>query len=318
MRSISKIAATVAATVVVLGGGAFALASSAGAATPHVSRPDAALRHADSANTPVYPVTAVTDEFQTGIGGGFCPAHSGNLPCNGAVGNYGVISRAVSEFSNGGAGNYAPAAPALPGQEFYAWTSGAQMDNRTGCPNAAVEYCTGPFALFGKGKARGQENQFPAGGFTVTADLYLDPAAIANLNPVLTADVGLNGSTGTYLADEFINFCPETGGLAVSNTYGSCASTNPVITAAGWYRLIWQFADASGNAVVTERVEAESHPGTALYVSELDAPVVPNQTTAITAAGGPGYFWLPTEDVMGLPLGNFALQLGQQPNGHTP
>ena len=33
--------------------------------------------------------------------------------------------------------------------------------------------------------------------------------------------------------------------------------------------------------------------------------------TPISNWGGPGYFWLPTQDFSGLPLANFALQLGQ-------
>ena len=39
---------------------------------------------------------------------------------------------------------------------------------------------------------------------------------------------------------------------------------------------------------------------------------------AISNWGGPGYFWLPTEDFDGLPLANFAVQLGQHIRGHTP
>lgn len=34
--------------------------------------------------------------------------------------------------------------------------------------------------------------------------------------------------------------------------------------------------------------------------------------------GGPGYFWLPTENLSGLPLANFALQFGQHKFGNTP
>jgi hypothetical protein len=32
----------------------------------------------------------------------------------------------------------------------------------------------------------------------------------------------------------------------------------------------------------------------------------------------PSYDWLPTEDISGLPLANFALQTGQHPTGYTP
>jgi hypothetical protein len=40
--------------------------------------------------------------------------------------------------------------------------------------------------------------------------------------------------------------------------------------------------------------------------------------TSVSTWGGPGYFWLPSEDFSGLPLANFALQLGQEAAGHKP
>jgi hypothetical protein len=40
--------------------------------------------------------------------------------------------------------------------------------------------------------------------------------------------------------------------------------------------------------------------------------------SAVSNWGGPGYFWLPTEDQAGLPLANVAVQLGQFAMGHTP
>jgi hypothetical protein len=40
--------------------------------------------------------------------------------------------------------------------------------------------------------------------------------------------------------------------------------------------------------------------------------------TPIGQWGGPSYYWLPTEDISGLPLANFALQTGQHPTGYTP
>jgi len=46
-------------------------------------------------------------------------------------------------------------------------------------------------------------------------------------------------------------------------------------------------------------------------------PVSGTPTSASTW-GGPNYFWLPTEDMSGLPLANFALQLEVEPAGHKP
>ena len=45
---------------------------------------------------------------------------------------------------------------------------------------------------------------------------------------------------------------------------------------------------------------------------------VGSTATPISSWGGPGYFWLPTENISGLPLANFALQLGVEAAGHKP
>jgi hypothetical protein len=59
--------------------------------------------------------------------------------------------------------------------------------------------------------------------------------------------------------------------------------------------------------------------GYAVWQGELDAPVTVNGVAATPAnTGGPGYFWIPTENTSSLPLSNFAVQLGSHPGGNAP
>jgi hypothetical protein len=234
----------------------------------------------------------------------FCPAGSGNAPCDGAVGDYGTITRVAS-----GTGGI----PALAaGEPDYALTAGSQATS-TGCPSGASEYCTGPYALFDGGNVA----TFPASGFTVTTDLYLTPSEPGDI----TADVGLNNSDGAYGNDIFINFCPVTGGgLAVSaGTMESCnGATTANITKAGWYRLVWDFTPDAGTVALNQSVSSEA-TGYAVWQGELDAPVTVNNAPATPAnTGGPGYFWIPTENTNSLPLSNFAVQLGTYSGGSAP
>lgn len=77
------------------------------------------------------------------------------------------------------------------------------------------------------------------------------------------------------------------------------------------------FSNVAGSAFLTENVISEASPGTIIATSGPQ-PVGGGSATPITNWGGPGYFWLPTGGFAGLPLANFALQLGQHPLGHTP
>src|ERR1700683_3037819 len=77
------------------------LGSTSASASSHravVARPHglAVHNHSVKADTS-YPVTAVTQEFTKNTKG-FCPATSGNLPCDGAPGDYGTIDRVVGGF----------------------------------------------------------------------------------------------------------------------------------------------------------------------------------------------------------------------------
>ena len=294
MRShIGKFIAVAAAAVAVLGGSATALAANAstGSGRPHVA--------AGASST----LTPLVQEFSANTSP-FCPAGSGNVPCDGASGDYGTITR-VASGTNG-------VAALAAGERYYAETAGSQATSG-GCPSGASEYCTGPYALFDGG----QLATFPSHGFTVTTDLYLTPAEPGDI----TADVSLNNNDGQYGNDTFINFCPVTGGgLAVSaGTMESCdGATTAQITKAGWYRLVWDFTPDAGNVTLTQNVTSEA-TGYAVWSGELDAPVTVNGAPATPSnTGGPGYFWIPTEDVASLPLSNFAVQLGSFPGGNAP
>ncbi|HUA42610.1 MAG TPA: hypothetical protein VMA32_13635 [Streptosporangiaceae bacterium] len=258
----------------------------------------------------------------------FCPAHSGNAPCDGAPNDYGTIDRVPSGFSDGGYGNYAPGTAALTG-DWMAIVSGTGDGNQgAGCPGTTAtsnpgEACTGPYALFGTGKARGKENVFPTKGFTVTDDLYLSPSTGGPAGSLVDDDVEINNNAGAYGIDNIITACAEdtasaTLGYVINfghNSAGSCEGT-PVITQAGWYRFVFVFSDTDGYAYLTESVRSEA-TGRQIATSGPQ-PVGGRSPERITRWGGPGYFWLPTEDYSGLPLANFALQLGQVSRGHRP
>jgi hypothetical protein len=299
---------------------AFGAGASASTTTHRQARPHAvAQRDRTSAASASHPVTAMSQEFGTNTTP-FCPAASGNALCDGAPGDYGTIDRIPSGFSNGGAGNYAPSTKALVGG-WMAITSGSGVENQgLGCPGAATEQCSGPFALFGTGASQGVENIFPAKGFTVTDDLYLSPttAGTSTNSTLVDDDVELNNNTGGYGIDNIITACSVPGNaFAISfgnGSPGSC-SGSAMITKDGWYRFVFAFSDSGGDAYLTESVRTE--PGAAVVATSGLLPVG-GTATPISNWGGPGYFWLPTENISGLPLANFALQLGVEAAGHKP
>jgi hypothetical protein len=298
-----------------------AVSSGASASTRVVHRPHALVQRAAAARTNgpaemAYPVTTFSQQFNSNTNY-FCPAGSGNAACDGAPGDYGTIDRVVSQFSNGGYGNYAPSTVALSGNWMALVSGTGDVNQGTGCTSSAVEACTGPYALFGTGAAAGVENVFPNGGFTVTDDLYLSPTSTLTNGTLVDDDVELNSNSGGFGIDNIITACYENTGFVINfgnNSPGSCSGT-PVITTDGWYRFIFDFQDVGGSAFLTEFVRSE--PGASSIATSGSLPVG-GTASATTNWGGPGYFWLPTEQISGLPLANFALQLGNHPSGHTP
>jgi hypothetical protein len=291
----------------------------------HKPRAGQALR---SGSNSAIPVTAFSQQFTFNTNG-FCTG-SPNAPCdgNGPAGDYGTLDRVAGGFSNGGFGNYAPSTPALF-KGFFALTDGTGVGNQgAGCPGTTAtlnpgEACTGPFALFGTAPNQGADNTFPSNGFTVTNDLYLSPTTAGPAGSLVDDDVELNNNTGSFGIDNIITACAEQGtsgmGFVINfghNSAGSCAGS-PVITTDGWYRFIFVFSNTAGNVFLTENVVSETSPGTVIATSGPQA-IVTGAGDATSNWGGPGYFWLPTQDFGGLPLANFALQLGQHTSGHTP
>lgn len=268
-----------------------------------------------------HPPKAFSQEFTTNTEY-FCPADS-SPPCDGnaSAGDYGTIDRLASGFSNGGDGNYAPFTPALDTSGGYmAVVSGAADENQgLNCPEQGqAGYCVGPKAFFGTGAAQGAENKYPKNGFTVTADLYLSPTTAGTEGSLVDADVELNTNQGTYGIDEIITACYESGGFVINfgNTSpGSCAGT-PVATSDGWYRFVWVFSEDTGYAYLAEYVYSESSTKSPI-AEATPAPVGGAGPTKARDWGGPGYFWLPTEDFSGLPLANFDLQLGVNTKGEA-
>ncbi len=303
-------------------------------ARPHtvaVHRPRARQALRNAATDTSYPVTTVSQQFTFNTNG-FCTG-APNAPCdgNGANGDYGTLDRVPSGFSNGGTGNYAPATQALF-KGYFALTDGTGVGNQgAGCPGTTSttnpgENCTGPFALFGTGAAAGNENVFPAQGFTVTDDLYLSPSTAGPAGSLVDDDVELNASTsgtfGYYGIDNVITACAEQGtngmGFVINfghGSPGSCSGT-PVINTDGWYRFVFVFSNVAGNVFLTENVVSEADTSTVIATSGPQQ-LASGSADDISNWGGPGYFWLPSQDFDGLPLANFALQLGQHKFGHT-
>jgi hypothetical protein len=326
-----------------LGGAAFG--ASAGASARHAARPHGVRHAAAGPMTPVSGTPTVFEQEFTENTKYFCPG-LGNAACDGGVGDYGTIDRVPSGFSNGGVGNYAPSTAALAGN-FFALTSGSQAQNQGGsCPGGqgTPEYCSGPYALFpvnGETSSDwGNSDVFPSRGFTVTDDLYLSPTTAPGPsgNTVITPDVEINSSTDAgsptyyYGQDDIINACYDstaggsnTPGFVISfNTDVLCpspeAANAPVVTSDGWYRFVWVFSNVSGYAYVTENVYSEPASSNSLVATTGPQPVTlgGNSAVRVSAVGGPGYFWLPGEEVSGLPLTNLAVQDGQHPTGYTP
>jgi len=282
-------------------------------------RPAADVRAAAGA-TAVSP-TFVSDQFQANAGG-FC-ADPLDAPCDGhaAAGDFGTIDAAIpAGFSNGGFGNYAPSTPALlPTFKKMALISGTTQANQgLGCQTPGVEGCTGPYY-----RALPDQNTFPSGGFTVTNDVYLDPSAATGTAGEIDLDVALNDSSGNFAQDNIFAVCNQGGGAGYSVTFGHNSpgdcSGSAVISSAGWYRFVWLFTNVGGKVFQTQRVIAEN--GGATVADSGPQPVIfPGDSSVepVSNVGGIRYFWYPTLQVAGMPMGNFAIQPGQHSTGHTP
>lgn len=343
MRLITKLAVPAAALTLIGPALGLALSAQAGASVKTHARPHGIISHQASPAVTTGAPTAFHQEFTTNTTP-FCIESPPNAPCDGNAqeGDYGTIDRVHSGYSNGGYGNYAPGTTALTGTSF-ALTSGATAGNQgAGCPGDITtpgsEACTGPYALFpASGVANGNSDVFPTGGFTVTSDLYLSPSTPPGPNgSMIDDDVELNSSTpgtyGYYGIDNIITACYNSAAgssgmpgflINISNNTGNCTNTasTPVVSTDGWYRFVFDFSNIGGDAYLTEKVYAEpsaANSETLTPVTTTGPEPVGGTETPISQWGGPGYFWLPDEDVSGLPVTNLAVQLGQHGKGQTP
>lgn len=293
-----------------------ATSSPAGAAAGAVSHPRPAAAARAAAGAAAVSPTFVSDQFQANAGG-FC-ATAGEA-CNGS--DFGTLDAAIPVgFSNGGSGNYAPGTPALlPTFKKMALITGTTQANQgQGCQTPGVEGCTGPYY-----RATPNQDTFPSSGFTVTNDVYLDPGAATGTAGEIDLDVALNNSAGGFAEDNIFAVCNQGSGSGYSVTFGHNSpgdcSGSPVITTAGWYRFVWLFTNVGGKVFQTQRVIAEN--GGATVADSGPQPVIfPGDSSVepVSNVGGIRYFWYPTLQVEGMPMGNFAIQPGQHSTGHTP
>jgi hypothetical protein len=285
----------------------------AGATAGVVSHPRPATARAAAVAAAVSP-TFVSDQFQVN-NGGFCGVAT--EPCDGS--DFGTIDAAIpSGFSNGGSGNYAPGTQALFKTKMALISGTTQANQGLGCQTPGVEGCTGPYY-----RALPNQNTFPSTGFTVTDDVYLDPAAAPGTAGEIDLDVALNDSAGNFAQDNIFAVCNQGGGTGYSVTFGHNSpgdcSGSPAITTAGWYRFVWLFTNVGGKVFQTQRVIAEN--GLATVADSGPQPVIfPGDSSVepVSNVGGLRYFWYPTLQVAGMPMGNFAIQPGQHGTGHTP
>lgn len=309
-----------AALALVVPAGALALsASTAGASTHHPMRPHPVGSSSFSPAT-TSPVAPVNDQFQAGTGG-WCSVSDG---CDGT--SWGTIDRVPSGFTDGGGGSYGQNVTAVTGSYFAETTGTTDVNQGSGCPDPSVtESCTGPYYLPGGGN----DFQFPANGFTVTDDLYLDVNAAGTGE--IDADTALNSSSGTPFGaggggiDNTIAACSLGAGSGFQLSFGHGSpigcSGSAAVTSSGWYRFVWIFSNVAGDVYLTEKVFTEGATPTLVASSGLLPIEFGSDSSAepITNVGGPAYTWLPTLQVAGmLPMANYAIQTGQHGKGHTP
>jgi hypothetical protein len=163
----------------------------------------------------------------------------------------------------------------------------------------------GPFTRLG-----GYSNVFPAGGFTVSVDIYLDPSA-ASLSNDTRFDwaVAINTPDCTFRRDFVFNAgfynddttAPGTGnrfiisgsnnsGRANSNPYNP--GNNPIaITTSGWYTFIVVFRDAGAGVLAGDLSIIDSSNATVGSWTRSDASDVIGLTV-----GGNRYGWFVTQE----------------------
>jgi hypothetical protein len=254
--------------------------------------------------------------------GNFCD-NPLNTPCDGnaGAGDYGTIDQVKAGFSNGGFGNYAPGAPALPAGTgslaHYAVLSGTTSANQgLGCQTAGTEGCTGPYA-----EKLPHSSVFPSSGFTATVYQYVDSSYAQTAGqgqPQFDTDMGLSDSSGNYLQDEVLTTCLDGSGNAAfsfgNGSPGTCGSSQAV--SPGWYRYVFLTTNVGGKVFETARV-LTGDGSTVVFDSGPQPVQVSGVTQTTSQVGADRYLWWPTLNVSGLPVGYVGVAAGQLQSGHA-
>jgi len=151
----------------------------------------------------------------------------------------------------------------------------------------------------------GYSSTFPAGGYTVSVDIYLDTAVSGTTNDRLDWSSAINKPDGNHRRD----FVFSIGGDGLGNWIMSASNNSPgwpgnpgrdplTITTSGWYTFEHVFRDNAGVLAVDMNVRDAG--GTLLKSWTLSDPT----DTIGTNVGGNRYAWLVTNDFANLPLDN--------------
>jgi hypothetical protein len=242
---------------------------------------------------------------------GWCDT-AGNAACNGGANNYGTIDIYPSTAHSaawGGYGETATSGVALTGKKKYARVTGGEdggYPSPTGCTITGSEDCSGPYTFWGPNN-NGNDNTFPAGGYTTTIKVYVDKTwGDSHPNEVVDWDTGLDTSTKAFESDFVIDLCSTTSGwlLSYEQGSGSCGA-NPgnglqKLNTSGWYTLSMHFTTNANVIYVAYSVLSDGstgqNSGTQVWSYTEDTGFATN------TSGGVFYGWFPTEDVSGLPV----------------
>lgn len=259
------------------------------------------------------------------------------MPCDGALGDSGPITRVPSGSSTGSTG-YANRVEASSGNYYARVSGGANNASPGGCvfygsgATANPSPCQGPYTDFGLGTT---DYKFPQPGFVTQIDIYLDTTYAQRTPPPVVAgqqnigdyrfdvETAINSSSSFYL--QGYDFNVGTGGGTTGEPAGTFviqASNNAdrtgaypenpcsplsttcvaplVVSTSGWYTFRWDFQDVSGTLVPT--MEVLDHSG-----NELASWTATKDEQPISGVGGPSLLWLPNEEIPGLPIDNASL-----------
>ena len=151
----------------------------------------------------------------------------------------------------------------------------------------------------------GYQSVFPAGGFSVSVDIYLDTANAGPTTSQLDWSAAISNASGAHLRD----FAFSIGGNGAGGYLMSASNNTPgwpgnpardpyTITTTGWYTFKHVFRDNAG--VLAVDMQVLDAAGTLLKSWTLSNPA----DTIPANVGGNRYAWLVTNEYPDLPLDN--------------